>query len=323
MFMLQPSSGGFRFPDLPAEIRNMIFSYLLEEEKPIVMATAKRVNHPRRPVRIDWNSRNERNAGLDWDTKAGEWRNKPPSALSLLRANKQIFEEAASIVYGNHFKFLKFACLKIFLESIGDMRRFLRHITIGRTGYNRNQATPIFKNLKESVNLRTLTFGHEDVCRDSWSYGTSTTTTESFVRQIMPVLESIRKNHPKDELNILDIIKINWTNCTDCDTRPDAMTAVCRRSVTSAYWGGMGDGRCHVICKDVVEHCKEIEKKIRRLLARKMSIKDPITEDAPAAATKPPSRPSTPSMDSDLGFDPYGEGFGHSPDDDPGSPGGY
>ncbi|KAK5175849.1 uncharacterized protein LTR77_000989 [Saxophila tyrrhenica] len=134
VLMLEPEKG-VSFLDFPPEIRNMIFSYLLEEDAPIQMSTARRTNEARRAVRSDWNARNGRNKGLKWNTTTRAWDNKPPSALALLRANKQIHSETAPMVYANEFEFQNFSNLQVFLESLGSMRRFLRNIRIGSRGF--------------------------------------------------------------------------------------------------------------------------------------------------------------------------------------------
>ena len=56
--MLEDSAPKFPLFDFPAEIRNLIYSFLVEEDDPIKMSTAKIVNEPRRPVRstfLDYN----------------------------------------------------------------------------------------------------------------------------------------------------------------------------------------------------------------------------------------------------------------------------
>jgi hypothetical protein len=99
----------------------MIFSFLLEEDNPIVMTTAKRTDEARRSVRLDWNVRPAQE-GVKWDTNKKGWINNPPSAFSILRVSKQVFLETAPIAYGNNgFAFPKMTDLRFFLEALGDM----------------------------------------------------------------------------------------------------------------------------------------------------------------------------------------------------------
>lgn len=51
--MLEPETGGFRFMDLPAELRTLVYSFIVDDGVPINMSTIKKNNHPRRPVRTD------------------------------------------------------------------------------------------------------------------------------------------------------------------------------------------------------------------------------------------------------------------------------
>jgi hypothetical protein len=91
---------------------------------------------------------------LKFDHKAHLWIDKPPSAYAILRVSKQVLHETASIAYGNNkFSFPKITDLKYFLEHIGSMRRFLRHIFIDRLGYQNTRARQAFKMLKDATDL--------------------------------------------------------------------------------------------------------------------------------------------------------------------------
>jgi hypothetical protein len=99
----------------------MIFSFLLEEDKPIVMTTNKRTDESRRSVRLGWNVRTG-HEGVKWDSNKKGWINNPPSAFAILRVSKQILQETAPIAYGNNsFAFPKMTALKYFLEALGTM----------------------------------------------------------------------------------------------------------------------------------------------------------------------------------------------------------
>lgn len=91
---MEETQRGFRFLDLPGEIRNMIYKTLLVKPDPLLV--------PRCDI-------------LPW---RHHW-------LALLRANKQIHHEAASIMYGfNTFVLdrpLRWFPLSGFLERIGPV----------------------------------------------------------------------------------------------------------------------------------------------------------------------------------------------------------
>lgn len=96
---------------------------MLEEDELIWMTTAKRAKEPRRPEMARYRMT---------DSHLIQGPIQGPNALAILRVNNQIFTEAAPIVYGNnHFHFNDFRGLKTFLDSIGDMRQYIRHIHLG------------------------------------------------------------------------------------------------------------------------------------------------------------------------------------------------
>ena len=95
IIMLEPVAG-FPFLELPAEVRNIIYSHLLEEDKPIRMDTTKVTHQPRRPVRLGFRS-SDGHTGLTWNRNTHKWIDQSPSAHTILRVNKQIFRETVRL----------------------------------------------------------------------------------------------------------------------------------------------------------------------------------------------------------------------------------
>ena len=109
-----PVLSTFRFLDLPPELRNKVYSYILSHPGPINPST-------RTPI----SSYVDGNSPTDLDQVIH------PS-LALLQANKQIFDEAVGMFYfTNKFVFFYPLQCMMFLETIGLKRRsFITDITL-------------------------------------------------------------------------------------------------------------------------------------------------------------------------------------------------
>ncbi|KAK3707117.1 hypothetical protein LTR37_012286 [Vermiconidia calcicola] len=272
VFMLE-TTGGFRFMDFPAEIRTMIYSFLLEEDDTIEMTTSKRTNEARRPVRFGWNVR-KGHEGLQWDSKGGKWLDQPPKALALLRVSKQMFEETASMMYGsNHFSFRNLGDLKFFLDAAGGMRRYLRHIHIAARGYQGNKVASVFRSLKDSIDLYTLGIDHTNLCQDGWSRYSHTTSAELFVYTVTSMFKVLREAREGTEgaRSVLDIVKVEWKRCVVCQAAAPRFPAngdECRASPAYRY------SKHNVKCEEAAKHCEEVEQEMRKLLARRLGLKE-------------------------------------------------
>lgn len=118
---------------LPPEIRKEIYSYLLVEEKRIVISRFKEQKQ-HRPVRMG-SYRNSNHTDSIYDHDDRKWTKAPPGCDALLLVNKLVSQEASQVLYGlNHFAFEHSAALQSFLECVGNSRQHLRHIALMSQG---------------------------------------------------------------------------------------------------------------------------------------------------------------------------------------------
>ncbi|KAI7508910.1 hypothetical protein KC347_g5710 [Hortaea werneckii] len=104
-------------------------------------------------------------AGLRWNCISNRWTRIPSNNIpSLMRVSKQIREEAAPIVYGDHvFRFRWMDDCHPFLQCIGQMRLYLRHLYFDdfRPAY----ASYVLPLLTHARDLQSLEFGPRAVLR--------------------------------------------------------------------------------------------------------------------------------------------------------------
>jgi hypothetical protein len=252
--MLEPQAGT-SLMSLPAEIRAMIFASMLEKDHETRMNTSKKVNHPRRPV-IDRRHNTRVFNG----------------AITTLLLSKQVLKEAAPILYGNnHFRFFDFGDVKIFLDRIGSMRRYLRHIYIDDNGYRRNRANSIFWSLRDATDLRTLSLHHANICLE---YGSRRrydwrTSIEHFAIQGSGMLAHLKRSYEESgcELSVLDVLRVEFKRCETCVSGFN--DTACRYIIDRPWplWSG-----CKLPCSKLAKHCLETEIKLRKRFAERLKI---------------------------------------------------
>ncbi|KAI7609917.1 hypothetical protein KC319_g20792 [Hortaea werneckii] len=153
--------------DLPPELRKMVLQFTLQDGETIGIRSKKPSSvdrEPRSPIRFPRTT--PAYSGLRWNSIATRWTRIPSSDIpSLMRVSKQIREESAPIVYGEHvFHFRWMDDCHLFLCCIGEeMRSCLRRLYLDdfRPAY----ATYVFPLLTDARDLQSLEFGPHAVLR--------------------------------------------------------------------------------------------------------------------------------------------------------------
>lgn len=124
---------------LPPEIRKEIYSYLLIEDKRVVISRYKDRSQYRVVRMGSYRNTNRTDSTYDRDTRV--WTKAAPGPDALLLVNKLVSQEAAQVLYGlNRFEFEHIAALQSFLDCVGDSRQHIRHISeIARMEFLRAQ----------------------------------------------------------------------------------------------------------------------------------------------------------------------------------------
>jgi len=139
--MLEPAprvEKPFRFLELPAEIRNMVYSHLLGDDTMKVR------------IRVGYHSR----ISGEWLDAHDEKVPMKPST-NILSVCRSVFDEAASVFYGSPvFVVSSMTDLRKLLTGFGSCTKYLRHLTISYfSAYNTGAA---FRLLGEATGLRSL-----------------------------------------------------------------------------------------------------------------------------------------------------------------------
>lgn len=156
------------FLSLPPEVRNLIYSALL-------------VQSDGDPCEVRGNQlKHIRCVGLDG-----------LSPFGLFRANRQVYQEAATVYYGwNQFNFTDTTTLAHFLSRIGSSAKYLRRVAVD--GITKSSAFKAGRLLAAAKNLELLRLspsGH-----GSYLAGrTSNTDTHYIVSAFLPVFEGLQK----------------------------------------------------------------------------------------------------------------------------------
>ena len=278
---------------LPPEIRKEIYSYLLIEEKRVVISRYKDKAQYRVVRMGSYRNPNRTDSTYDRDTRV--WTKAAPGPDALLLVNKLVSQEAAQVLYGlNHFEFENVAALQSFLENVGDSRQHLRHVALlGRSILYRYKWTAMDTSLRlltQATGLRSLELPHIAFC--GTLYGKSATDPRTFVQHCRPLLESLKASFERQNLDIsiFDVIKIELDPCY-LETEHGAQhrqhhKVVPGRSVLAGYRQALIDSHnnsqkhpmltthvtCNCLCKSAEKNNEKFVDELREEIVKQLGL---------------------------------------------------
>jgi hypothetical protein len=282
---------------LPPEIRKEIYSYLLVEDKRIVISRRKHHKH-HRPLRMG-SYRNANHTDSTYDHYDRKWTKAPPGIDALLLVNKLVSQEAAQVLYGlNHFAFEHSAALQTFLKCVGNSRQHLRHIALINEGviyrYKWTAMDASLKLLLQAKSLRSFGISHIAFCGNYYGKGATCWRGDSatLIQHCKPLLESLKSSLEAQNLdtNILDVIKIELEPCykemkhghlhkeshrvipgrdRDVELRQTlSHTHNNSKSRPMHSWGA----RCNCVCRMAEEYNLALAKDLREEIAKQLGL---------------------------------------------------
>ncbi|KAK3651157.1 hypothetical protein LTR56_005921 [Elasticomyces elasticus] len=259
----------FPFMELPPELRQMVYEIVLLEEKSkeITIDSYKPKGLPRRPVQSGFRStsRSSPHHGLTWDKSRGKWIGQQPSNMGLLRVSHQLRRETAPVVYGlQTFHCLGMSPMEVFLDTIGDMRKYLKHLPIQEYAYKPGKERLIFSLLRDAKSLRSIAYPHGLLCGDkrAYQYG-NRSSVEGLMREAAPMLKALHESREHDvtAVSVLDIIKLGRPRlCYQCERNMDKPNYKCANM------------SCGYPCSEIEKHHTDFETRLRAGIATEVGI---------------------------------------------------
>lgn len=253
----------------------MIYDLSLEEAEAIDITTYKMPSEPRRPCRESFRVRYiraNRGKSTKWENFKAASAGQPLSEVSiLLGLSRQVRNEAAPTMYGaNTFTFDTLADMKLFLESIGDMRRYIRYVMLFNNGYTSTHARSTFHLLQDATDLRSFIIDHGNICSAVPKVrGTAyhRVTPVQLVNDCKNLLILLHKAHAArgSPLGVLDVISIHDKEqreyqCYFCKL---LQPMFCQRAHV-----------CGVTSAEARKHCDKLIADVRTLVAKAVGIEE-------------------------------------------------
>lgn len=251
---------------LPEEIRNMIYELVLTQPEELELqcyqphcdelefvidgqSSTRVIGQEVAPVK---HKRVPQRRGQRWTSKG--WV-EVPSKSALLQVNKQLNEEATSILYGtNSFSFTTSRALERFLKQIGDNKWYLRTVSLSYPR-NINDVNQAVQGLMAARRLRKIRLIDVPVTRETSiitpqnpSFGLSM----NFASMCLPILRSLEAMAKSDNvrMDILNVLEIHHWGCkvvgihsrkSDC---PKGHRHTCLGRPNAANCGGINKDLC-------------------------------------------------------------------------------
>jgi hypothetical protein len=252
----------FRLMDLPAELRTQIYEYVFPKSEikiPYKSKSGLKRRLAGRQNGIKSISRQREATATELVTI----RFQRPSGLNLLRASKQLLEEAAPVAYGNRTFVGLDHEVSNFLENLGPMCKYIKHLHIHNTNETvGHELRTGVENLHHCTDLRSLVIDHDYVCQRrvfvreyDWNRA-----IEKCVRILLEPLRTIRRLCMQENLSAFqDIVQIRPERCGTCHSRYSLDD--CKPDFRS----------CATACGEKMQHhCAVLETKIRLRLVESL-----------------------------------------------------
>ncbi|KAK4613819.1 hypothetical protein CLAFUW4_09251 [Fulvia fulva] len=211
--------------DLSIELRNQIYGYVLQADKPIEIELIRRRDGPlelaRRGIPRNMHHRHE-----VYDRRKKAWVLAEIKYAAIIYVGRQVYLEASAILYAvNCFKFANTTALRDILPILGKCAALLRYVEIEAEGCRSCSAPAAFKALSIATNLKKIHIGHFDVC-DSHNhpYAVGPSSIASLVENCGPLLKCLQSSYreQKKGIDIAQVISMRVSTCRDCCHDPMA-----------------------------------------------------------------------------------------------------
>ena len=260
----------FPFLSLPPEIRQQIYTLHLADPDNLQMATYQPHSGRRRAVQLGFEDPAQLNhIDATFNPTYGKWSNYRPSNFALVQVCREVAAEALPVMYGaNTFEFLDLGDLEVWLEDIGSMARFVRHVEItGWEGYTWGRRGPVFDALLMlAPDLRSLEIGWRLICAEEREVGR--TSLEEFMADVVPLVREIGRRLERggeDKGKAVEVVKVRKGD-----------SCLWRESAALGEWKCYGLRWHGVACRSKREtiRCQEVAESVRAMLLEGLEGKD-------------------------------------------------